>query len=629
MAGVAAVLASAAALPRARAQPPRPAATYVGAAACASCHKAMHAKWKAGRHSRMLQEAGADSVRGDFAKGEVTLRGQRYFLRAEAGQWFIRESYLTGQPRERRVDYTLGNRRIQHYLTRLEDGRIVVLPPSWDVQRREWFHNLDIVDLEEGGGTKVQVWNAHCHGCHVSGQERNFRAETGTYDTRWTDFGTSCERCHGPGSLHVDPGAGARHIVRATRLGPDREVAVCAQCHSLRDVVATGFIAGAAYGDHFMPVLEYAQKPGPDPAYWADGRPRRFSNDALGLWQSDCFVKGGVTCLHCHDPHEPDVDRSARLSASDALCLGCHEQVGRDVPAHTRHAAGSAGSACVECHMPRTVFSVKAAIRDHAIGPPVPEATVRFGIPNACNVCHKDRDAAWARDRLRAWKADGSSARRLRRAEAFTGGRAGKPEALPLLVALAADAAEPPLVRANAVGHLRRYGAAAAEAVTRALGDPAPPVRAVAALTLSDVPRPPFPPPSALAAAVRDPRAMVRIAAAIALMNRGVRGLPGDDGPAYEAAKAEYVRRATLFPDEPATQLTLGQFLFLDRNYDRAAEVFEGVLRLRAGQPGAGYFLALARLGQGRASDARKLLDRVPPDDPHAADARALLKKLR
>ena len=97
----------------------------------------MHAKWKGGRHSRMLQPASAESVRGDFAAGTVTLRGQRYTLRRGGGGWFIRESYLTGEPRERRVDFTLGNRRIQHYLTRLDDGRIVVLPPSWDVQRRE------------------------------------------------------------------------------------------------------------------------------------------------------------------------------------------------------------------------------------------------------------------------------------------------------------------------------------------------------------------------------------------------------------------------------------------------------------------------------------------------------------
>lgn len=630
LAGAAAALFAAwPALPRTRAAEAG-AADYVGAAACASCHKGMHAKWKGGRHSRMLQEASAQSVRGDFGAGGLTLRGRRYAVRAEPGAWFIEESDLAGRPRERRVDFTLGNRRVQHYLTRLDDGRIVVLPPSWDVQRRQWFHNLEIVDLEEAGGVKVQVWNANCHGCHVSGQEKNFRPATGSYETRWTDFGTSCERCHGPGGRHAQPGAGARFIVRATELGPERETAVCAQCHSLRDVVGAGFAAGADYHDHFMPILEYAQKPGPDPAYWPDGRPRRFSNDALGLWQSDCFVKGGATCLTCHlDPHEPDVEKNPQLApANNGLCLGCHPEPGRDLTAHTRHAADSAGSSCVECHMPKTVVSIKATMRDHAIGPPVPEATVRFGIPNACGVCHGDRGAAWARDTVRRWKADRSGARLLRRAEAFTGGSKGDRAALSLLAALASDPREPPLVRANAAGHLRRYGdPAALEALARALTDPSPVVRAVAALTLSELPAG-GPAPRGLASGVRDARRIVRVAAAFALMNKGVRELPGEDGRLYDEAKAEYVARAALLEDDAPSQLNLGKFLFLDRQAARAAVAFEDALRLRPDLPGGHYFLALARLGEGRPADARRHLARVPPADPFAAPAGRLLEKL-
>jgi predicted CXXCH cytochrome family protein len=607
-----------------------PADGYVGAAACASCHKAMHAKWKGGRHSRMLQEPSAQSVRGDFAAGRLSLRGRAYAVRAAPGAWFIEESDLTGRPRERRVDFTLGNRRVQHYLTRLEDGRIVVLPPSWDLQRGQWFHNLEIVDPEEGGATKVQVWNANCHGCHVSGQEKNFRPATGTYDTRWTDFGTGCERCHGPGGRHAQPGAGAQHIVRATQLGPERETAVCAQCHSLRDVVGAGFAAGDDYHDHFMPILEYAQKPGPDPAYWADGRPRRFSNDALGLWQSDCFVRGGATCLSCHvDPHEPDVEKNVQLApGNQGLCLGCHADKGRDLSAHTRHAADSAGSSCIECHMPKTVVSIKATMRDHAIGPPVPEATVRYGIPNACGVCHADRGAAWARDTVRRWRADRSGARLLRRAEAFTGGGRGERAALPLLVAIASDDGEPPLVRANATGHLRRYREPAAlEALARALADSSPVVRAVAALTVSDLPRE-VSTPSGLPAGVRDPRRIVRVAAAFALLNKGVRELPGEDGRRYDQAKAEYVARAALLPDDATSQLNLGKFLFLDRQVARAAVAFEDALRLRADLAGGHYFLALARLAEGRPADARRHLAKVPPADPYAAPARRLLEKL-
>jgi predicted CXXCH cytochrome family protein len=323
---------------------------YVGAARCAECHKILHARWRGGRHSRMLQPATAESVRGDFARGRLVLRGLEYALRAEGGVYFIRESYLEGRPQERRVDYTLGSRRIQHYLTTLADGRIVVLPPSWDVARGQWFHNLEIVDPEETSETRVQVWNANCVGCHVSPHERNYDPDHATYASRWIDFGTGCERCHGAGRDHaayhaggVSPQPSPAPLVRPMEFGAEGETMVCAQCHSLRDVTAPGYVAGADYYDHFLPILEYAQQPGADPAYWADGRPRRFSNDALGLWQSACFLEGGATCTTCHfDPHEPDVDRNPQLApANSELCLRCHETIGTRLEAHTRHRPGA------------------------------------------------------------------------------------------------------------------------------------------------------------------------------------------------------------------------------------------------------------------------------------------------
>ncbi|HEX6737282.1 MAG TPA: ammonia-forming cytochrome c nitrite reductase subunit c552, partial [Vicinamibacteria bacterium] len=401
---------------------PEAIAGYVGAARCAECHRLLHQRWRGGRHSRMLQPAGPASVRGDFTRPRLTLRGLEYGLRREGDVYFIREAYLEGVPRERRVDFTLGSRRVQHYLTTLPDGRIVVLPPSWDVERGRWFHNLEIVDPEETAETRVQVWNANCVGCHVSPQERGYDARSATYATRWTDFGTGCERCHGPGADHAAQHAAGKEapaaLVRPSALGPERESMVCAQCHSLRDVTAGGFAAGADYYDHFLPILEYAQKRDGDPAYWADGSPRRFSNDALGLWQSPCHLRGGATCTTCHlDPHQPDIDLNPQLAPGhNALCLGCHQAVGARLEAHTHHRPRSAGSSCVECHMPYTVVSLKAHMRDHTIGVPAPQLTRRFGIPNACTECHRGRDAAWAERALQAWGGGARARRRMARA---------------------------------------------------------------------------------------------------------------------------------------------------------------------------------------------------------------------
>ena len=132
----------------------------------------MHDTWSGGRHSKMLQPATASSVVGDFAKGTVLLHGNRFQLRSANGEFFIAESNLTGTTREHRVEYTLGSRRIQHYLTTMEKGRMVVLAPSWDVRRREWFDNMDIVRPGRTAGTPIQQWNKDCVGV-TSAERRN------------------------------------------------------------------------------------------------------------------------------------------------------------------------------------------------------------------------------------------------------------------------------------------------------------------------------------------------------------------------------------------------------------------------------------------------------------------------
>jgi Cytochrome c552/Cytochrome c554 and c-prime len=442
------------------------ASSYVGAAACAKCHPEAFAKWSGSRHSKMVQPATKSSVKGDFSRGRIQLRGAPYSVREREGVYYVTESYLTGRPQEHRVDFTLGNRRIQHYLTRLPSGRIIVLPPSWDILRKDWFHNFDIGDPDETSEVTVQVWNKNCYSCHVSQEDKNFDAEKDAYKTEWLDFGTNCERCHGPGSQHVanymaaqKPAGPAGDIVVQTRLGADRNTMVCAQCHSFRDIYALGYTAGADYYDFFLPILEYNQPEDHDPAYWPDGRTRRFSNDAFGLWQSECFLKGKVTCVGCHvTPHEVEIDRNPQLRPdAGVLCTQCHEAIGKNAPAHTHHAASSAGSSCVECHMPRTVLSIKAQIRDHSMSIPVPENTIRHSIPNACNGCHKDRDANWASKQMNQWYGVRSRQKLILRADAFAAARANDSAAVPKLLEILGREAEGPLVRANAIGHLSRF----------------------------------------------------------------------------------------------------------------------------------------------------------------------------
>ena len=55
--------------------------------------------------------------------------------------------------------------------------------------------------------------------------------------------------------------------------------------------------------------------------------------------------------------------------------------------------------------MPMTDFA-RMNRSDHSMRPPTPSATIQFQSPNACNICHQDKDAQWADDSVRQWHKD-------------------------------------------------------------------------------------------------------------------------------------------------------------------------------------------------------------------------------
>ena len=586
----------------------------------------------------MVQPATTASVKGDFTRRTLVLRGAPYALAERGGVYYITESTLTGKPAEHRVDYTLGNRRIQHYLTTTATGRVIVLAPSWDVLRRQWFHNFDIADPDETSEVLVQVWNKNCFSCHVSRQEKGYDGASDHYQTSWQDFGTNCERCHGPGAAHVEhysaavpPKGPVRDIVLPTRLDGARNSMVCAQCHSFRDIYALGYRAGDNYYDYFLPILEATQPVDLDPAYWPDGRTRRFSNDAFGLWQSECYLQGGLACTACHTAaHETEIERNPQLRPdAGVLCTRCHAGEGKDLPGHTHHLAASAGSSCVECHMPRTVQSVKAEIRDHSMSVPVPENTIRHGIPNACNLCHKDRDAAWSVEKMKAWYGDASRRKWIRRADAFAAAGKGDAAAVPNLIGILGTASEGPLARANAVAHLARFAGDARVfgAMRQALTDDQPLVRAVAALRMAPGAADKATAVTSLTAALGDPVATVRVGAAVALVSLGVKEIPGEAGRRFEQAMAIYRARAEFNSDDAGQQMGAGRFYLLTGDPASALAALQASLRIDPAAP-ARYLLAAAYVQQGEVAKARDVLLTITAGDADFAKAQRLLKAI-
>lgn len=596
----------------------QPVPGYAGSAVCSRCHAAIHKQSQSSPHTQVMQAATAATVRGNFAAGPLALGGARYSVRSAGGTYFITESELSGKPVEHRVEYTLGARRVQHYLTRLPDGRIVILPPTWDIAAGQWMSDQDVHNPEESAGTPFQVWNKSCVGCHASGERKNFDLERLTYATSWRALGVDCETCHGPGAAHAaEP---KRAIVNPARLDPFASSAVCAQCHSFRDAYADGFQPGAHYYDYFLPVMEYRVPASDDPPFWADGRPRWLPNAAVGMWQSQCFLKGGATCVSCHSS-----GHTASVSGAAAACARCHQPESADPAAHSHH-AGTGGPSCIGCHMPTVVAGAGGVLHDHSMSIPAPENTARHEIPNACNLCHRDRDSAWAEGQMAAWWPGARRRRAVLRADTFTAARKGDAGAVPALLRMTGDASAGGWIRANAIGYLGAFPnePSAYEAVLRAFGDSDPVVRATAAAALR--PRAGQRPAAAqaLLPLLADASPTVRVTAATALVGMGVQPFPGADGARFERAKALYAARAALFPDDAGQQYAAGQFAYLAGNAEAAVAAFRAVLKLDPAIP-VRYDLARALAKKGDYPAARDVLSGIAPADPQYARAQALL----
>jgi hypothetical protein len=291
-------------------------------------------------------------------------------------------------------------------------------------------------------------WNQVCISCHTTrGEARvpsmyeRMTPETATADSRVGEFGIACEACHGPSAAHADaPKAGG--VVNPRRLDPRRSAEVCGQCHSVWEWHdRAGEQAENAAGPRFRPgdVLansRFVAQPGRQPdaprlrqlladdpdfvreAFWPDGTVAVAGREYNGLIESPCFADARtaertMTCLSCHALHQERGDRRDRrawaddqlsvAATGDGACQSCHPSVSAGAGAHTRHAASSSGSRCVNCHMPYTTYGLLKTVRSHRITSPNAGVALETGRPDACSLCHVDKPLAWTARHLTSW----------------------------------------------------------------------------------------------------------------------------------------------------------------------------------------------------------------------------------
>ena len=474
--------------------PPTTSGDYLGSTMCARCHQEDFDQWQRSLHIRMTKPIAEATVVGDFSEGtRFADHGRSFEFGRADGRPFIRVAFGSGIPETFPVDYTLGHKRYQGYLSKLPDGRIYVLPAFWHIESRRWVDWKEITPIPDDAHDLRQIWNTNCFNCHATNLAQGFDVKTKRYETTWTEMGIGCEACHGPGRPHVElmdaweknPASkpaydnstknrdlsGILKIFSPRSAPPRQTYDTCSYCHGNKQNVFLGFRGGDRYEDYATPFLISAPIPANDlqGEFWPDGRPNRF-NRPQALTLSGCFKSGQAVCTSCHVAHGSRNPFSLKLNITqgrngDLLCTQCHTTL-RDGPKptvlkplpdaeieeHTFHKAASEGSRCISCHMSDVNWRLLIRRRDHTFQPPVPEMTAAFGVPNACTTCHDDRSPEWAARQMDEWWRDGDR-RKASLAVADTMYRAGSGDAtvLPELARLAVDRSRGILVRASAV----------------------------------------------------------------------------------------------------------------------------------------------------------------------------------
>ena len=338
---------------------------YVGIDACVDCHKDRAATFAHTGMGRSFYPLTADVVVEDFTERneiEIPWQGLRYRMTRRDGKFFMRQSASDGRGGEMAVDeremvFVVGSGNHSRSYVTVEDGRFFQTPVCWYPEKGIW----DLCPgYEERNDHFTREITETCVFCH-NGRMELLPGERSRY-AEPIPFGIDCERCHGPGQLHVErwrsgrdepDGSADPTIVNPERLPAGLRIQVCFQCH-LGDSKASERVPR---DDHAL--ADYRPgRPVTDvmvPFFFREGRRSEFGLSSQGdrLLRSRCYQASGgkIECITCHDPHVTAYRKDRPAEFYREKCLGCHETADCTAPAEERQRTGTLGDDCVQCHM--------------------------------------------------------------------------------------------------------------------------------------------------------------------------------------------------------------------------------------------------------------------------------------
>lgn len=354
----------------------RPEVAYVGAERCAGCHREITAHYRQhpmGQSLAPLADASLWPTLAPKPWKPFDALGWHYRMEERDGQIWHVESKRDSEGIEiasqaEQVRYVVGSgTRGRSYLIE-RDGRLYQSPISWFGEEGRW-------DLSPGYENKHSHFDRTvgeaCLFCHsnralaIEDTVNRYRAPI------FEGHAIGCERCHGPGELHVrrheqgeEYAAPDDTIVQPGRLEPHLRDSVCQQCHLQgRQRVLR---RGRSWFDYRpgLPLDEFVT------TFVHKHPDLRSVGQVEQMMESRCYQQsqGKLGCISCHDPHQTP-KATEKVAYYRKRCQSCHDAragVECRLPSSERQ---TRENSCIACHMPRTGSAsvVHVSITDHRI----------------------------------------------------------------------------------------------------------------------------------------------------------------------------------------------------------------------------------------------------------------------
>ncbi|MFT4754043.1 MAG: putative CXXCH cytochrome family protein [Salibacteraceae bacterium] len=568
---------------------------YLGASKCKECHESEFAEWKQSDHFFAMQKATPEYVKANFDTSYSADQIEYQFSKTDSH--YLVQITEAGVSQNFNVAYTFGWHPLQQYLLEAKSGKFQTLRASWDTEKNRWFHQNsgtivephDWLSWSKGG----QNWNTMCSSCHSTHVQKNYDAQEDSFHTTYKEINVACESCHGPGRDHVlamelgkkDPYAA--FVSASHRQKTDN----CATCHARRTMLEDSGDPHSTFLNRYFPqTLNNA-------FYEADGQIME-EDFVYGSFLSSKMHRNHVTCVNCHNPH------SGKLKAQgNDLCLQCHDNT-YAASTHTHHPETSTGAQCVNCHMDGKMYMGNDYRRDHSFRIPRPDQSVKYGTSNACNSCHKDKNAKWASENVNQWF---GTERTYHFSDDLIPGSLQDENAISHLQRLLANDSIPEIAKATALDYVQQNGSQEASAmVLNALKDKSDLVRQKAYSGLIFFPKEHKEKYGIVG--IRDPVKSIRIMAFRSVVGVNPKSLDPKMEQIWKGVHSEYLTYLKANADFPTGQIMLGEYYQTIGQPNQAIQAYELALKMDSLQVSPYTNLAILYSGKSESTKVKTII---------------------